>query len=233
MISVLGAEKLSLVEIEAFLAASDSVRFVGSSRTELYKWVERLALPSRVRASEAAAQGAFAGLRRAHDGVQPGAVHAADWRLCQGRADRAQALASAPFPAPLHPGRRGTAGLGRRRRTRRLSGPATRHILKREFEVYGKPRVRAVGQAVQRPSLQPAPQPALRPAPLREDPAHGSADRRTQKARAQRPARLSAHRHRASGRRRPKARESTTSTPSTRLRSGRWCWQLPAFQRPG
>jgi hypothetical protein len=42
MISVLGAEKLSLVEIEAFLAASDSVRFVGSSRLELYKWVERL-----------------------------------------------------------------------------------------------------------------------------------------------------------------------------------------------
>jgi hypothetical protein len=36
MISVLGAEKLSLVEIEAFLAASESVRFVGSSRLELY-----------------------------------------------------------------------------------------------------------------------------------------------------------------------------------------------------
>ena len=42
MISVLGAEKLSLVEIEAFLAASESVRFVGCGRTELYQWVERL-----------------------------------------------------------------------------------------------------------------------------------------------------------------------------------------------
>jgi hypothetical protein len=42
MISVPGAEKLSLVEIEAFLTASDSVRFVGSSRVELYQWVERL-----------------------------------------------------------------------------------------------------------------------------------------------------------------------------------------------
>jgi hypothetical protein len=29
MISLLGAEKLSLVEIEAFLAASESVRFAG------------------------------------------------------------------------------------------------------------------------------------------------------------------------------------------------------------
>ena len=42
MISVLGAEKLSLVEIEAFLAASDSVRFTGCGRTEIYGWVERL-----------------------------------------------------------------------------------------------------------------------------------------------------------------------------------------------
>ena len=42
MISVLGAEKLSLVEIEAFLSASESVRFVGCSRTEIYGWVERL-----------------------------------------------------------------------------------------------------------------------------------------------------------------------------------------------
>ena len=36
MIGVLGAEKLSLVEIEAFLAASESVRFVGCGRTEIY-----------------------------------------------------------------------------------------------------------------------------------------------------------------------------------------------------
>src|SRR5260370_20124827 len=42
MISVIGAEMLSLVEIEAFLSASESVRFVGSSRAELYGWVERL-----------------------------------------------------------------------------------------------------------------------------------------------------------------------------------------------
>ena len=42
MISVLGAEKLSLDEIEAFLAASESVRFVGTGRAEVYGWVERL-----------------------------------------------------------------------------------------------------------------------------------------------------------------------------------------------
>ena len=42
MISVLGAEKLSLVEIEAFLAASESVRFAGCAGTEIYGWVVRL-----------------------------------------------------------------------------------------------------------------------------------------------------------------------------------------------
>jgi hypothetical protein len=39
MIIVLGAEKLSLVEIEAFLAASVSVRFAGCGRAEIYGWV--------------------------------------------------------------------------------------------------------------------------------------------------------------------------------------------------
>ena len=42
MISVHGAEKLGLVEIEAFLSASESVRFVSCGRMEIYSWVERL-----------------------------------------------------------------------------------------------------------------------------------------------------------------------------------------------
>ncbi len=45
MISVLGSESLSLPEIEAFLGASDGVRFQGGSRSELYAWVERLVCP--------------------------------------------------------------------------------------------------------------------------------------------------------------------------------------------
>ena len=42
MISVLEAEKLSVVEIAAFLRASESVRFAGQGRTEVYSWVQRL-----------------------------------------------------------------------------------------------------------------------------------------------------------------------------------------------
>ena len=37
-----GSEELSLLEIEALLGASESVRFEGNGRTEVYGWVERL-----------------------------------------------------------------------------------------------------------------------------------------------------------------------------------------------
>jgi hypothetical protein len=42
MIIVLGSEKLSLVEMEAFLSASERVVFAGEGRTEMYRWAERL-----------------------------------------------------------------------------------------------------------------------------------------------------------------------------------------------
>lgn len=42
MISVLGAEKLSLVEIEAFPGVLKSVRFAGCGRAEICGWMEGL-----------------------------------------------------------------------------------------------------------------------------------------------------------------------------------------------
>jgi len=42
MILVLGSERLSLVEVEAFLRASESVAFRGKSRAEIYRWCEAL-----------------------------------------------------------------------------------------------------------------------------------------------------------------------------------------------
>jgi hypothetical protein len=49
MIGVLAAEKLSLVEIGAFLAASKDVRFPGCDRAELQGRVERLGCHRRYR----------------------------------------------------------------------------------------------------------------------------------------------------------------------------------------
>jgi len=138
MISVLGAEKLSLVEIEAFLAASDSVRFVGSSRVELYKWVERLLChheyPLQGRRSK--------GLLRAYIERLTGFSRAQSTRLIGGYV-KAGRVAPKPSLRPCFQRHYTAADIELLASVdeahERLSGPATRHILKREFEVYGKP----------------------------------------------------------------------------------------------
>jgi transposase InsO family protein len=137
MISVLGAEKLSLVEIEAFLAASESVRFVGCGRTELYQWVGRLLChheyPRLGRRQK--------GLLRAYIERMTGFSRAQSTRLISGyvKSGRVQLKPSlrARFPRRYTPADvELLAAVDRAHES--LSGPATRHILKREFEVYGK-----------------------------------------------------------------------------------------------
>src|SRR5580658_4809809 len=138
MISVLGAEKLSLVEIEAFLTASDSVRFVGSSRTELYKWVERLLChheyPLQGRRSK--------GLLRGYIECMTGFSRAQSTRLI-GSYVKAGRIVPKPSLRPRFQRRYTPADVellaSVDRAHEQLSGPATAHILKREFGVYGKP----------------------------------------------------------------------------------------------
>jgi hypothetical protein len=138
MISVLGAEKLSLVEIEAFLTASDGVRSVGSSRVELYKWVERLLChheyPLQGRRSK--------GLLRAYIERMTGLSRAQSTRLIGGYV-KAGRIAPKPSLRPRFQRHYTAADVALLASVdeahERLSGPATRHILKREFEVYGKP----------------------------------------------------------------------------------------------
>jgi hypothetical protein len=138
MISVLGAEKLSLVEIEAFLAASESVRFVGSSRLEIYKWVERLLFEHQYRLQKRRAKG----LLRAYIGRMTGFSRAQSTRLI-GSYLKDGRIATKPSLRPRFQRRYTAADVellaAVDQAHDRLSGPATRHILKREFEVYGKP----------------------------------------------------------------------------------------------
>jgi len=137
MISVLGAEKLSLVEIEAFLQASESVRFAGCGRAELYGWVERLLChheyPRQTRRAK--------GLLRAYIERMTGISRAQLTRLIGGYL-RTGRVAAKPSRRPRFQ-RRYTPGdvallAAVDEAHESLSGPATRHILKREFEVYGK-----------------------------------------------------------------------------------------------
>jgi len=137
MISVLGAEKLSLVEIEAFLAASDSVRFVGSSREELYKWVERLLCHHEYVLQKRRAKG----LLRGYVERMTGFSRAQSTRLI-GSYVKAGRIVPKPSLRPRFQRRYTPADVellaSVDRAHEQLSGPATRHILKREFEVYGK-----------------------------------------------------------------------------------------------
>ena len=138
MISVLGAEKLSLVEIETFLAASDSVRFAGSSRLELYKWVERLLCHHEYALQKRRAKG----LLRAYVERMTGLSRAQSTRLIGGYV-KAGRIAPKPSLRPRFQRRYTAADVELLASVDEahdgLSGPATRHILKREFEVYGKP----------------------------------------------------------------------------------------------
>ena len=54
------AKKLSLEQIQAFLEASEEVRFKGANRRELYDWVEQDAACSRICSAEAERQGSGA-----------------------------------------------------------------------------------------------------------------------------------------------------------------------------
>jgi hypothetical protein len=138
MISVLGAEKLSLVEIEAFLAASDSVRFVGCGRTEIYRWVERLLCHHEYPLQKRRAKG----LLRAYVECMTGLSRAQTTRLIGGYV-KAGRIAPKPSARPRYKRHYTPADVELLASVdeahESLSGPATRHILKREFEVYGKP----------------------------------------------------------------------------------------------
>jgi transposase InsO family protein len=138
VIRVLGSETLSLVEIEAFLGASNGVRFEGNSRSEVYNWVERLLCQH-----EYAVQGRrIKGLLRAYVERMTGLSRAQATRLVglfrttgQVRARPSGGYRFQSRYTPSDIALLASVDLAHDR----LSGPATRHILRREFEVYKKP----------------------------------------------------------------------------------------------
>ena len=135
VISVLGSEKLSLLEIEAFLAASDGVRFEGGSRTGLYNWVEKLLCGH----TYALAGRRDKGLLRAYIERMTGLSRAQTTRLI-GSYLRTGQVRARPSGGHRFLCRYTTADIALLATVdqahQTLSGPATRHILRREFELY-------------------------------------------------------------------------------------------------
>jgi hypothetical protein len=136
--SVHEAEKLNLEQIQAFLKASEGIRFEGESRQPVYHWIEQV-----LRQQQYAQQGRAArGLLRRYLGKMPGRSRAQVTRL----------IARYRANGELQP-----IGYRRHRFAQRytradvellatvdaahesLSGPATRHILQRAYQQYDQP----------------------------------------------------------------------------------------------
>lgn len=138
MISVLEAETLSLAEIGAFLSASERVRFAGQGRDEVYGWVQRLLVQQGYPGQGRRAKG----MLRAYVAKMTGRSRAQVTRLIgryvktgrvQATVSRRHRFARRYTPADIEL----LAFVDQAHEC--LSGPATRHILKREFEIYGQP----------------------------------------------------------------------------------------------
>ena len=132
------AEKLSLEAIGCFIAASQEIQFEAEDRQQLYGWVERVLVEQ-----EYAQQGKAArGLLRRYVERMTGLSRAQVTRLI------ARYTATGRVVATVYRRRRFPARYTRAdiellatvdEAHETLSGPATRRILQREFDLYGKP----------------------------------------------------------------------------------------------
>ena len=132
------AEKLTLDQIEAFLNASEEIRFEGENREQVYGWVEQV-----LRQQQYEKQGRKArGLLRRYLEKMTGLSRAQVTRLIA-RYRASGELQPAPYRRHRFPQRYTRADIELLATVdeahETLSGPATRRILQREYQDYGKP----------------------------------------------------------------------------------------------
>jgi len=136
-ISVHEAEKLSLEQIRGFVAASEELRFEGENRAQRNAWVERVLIEQQFAGQGKAARG----LLRRYVEKMTGMSRAQVSRLIAGYAATGR-VRVAEYRRRRFPQRYTgadvelLAAVDEAHET--LSGPATRAILRREFELYGK-----------------------------------------------------------------------------------------------
>jgi transposase InsO family protein len=136
--SVHEAEKLNLEQIEAFLKASQDIRFEGENREQVYHWIEQV-----LRQQHYAQAGRKArGLVRRYLEKMTGLSRAQVTRLIAryGASGEVQASAYRRHRFPQRYTRADIELLAIVDEAHEsLSGPATRRILEREYQDYGKP----------------------------------------------------------------------------------------------
>jgi transposase len=136
-IHVHDAEKLSLEQIQAFLNASQEIRFKGEAQPQIYHWIEQV-----LGRQEYHQQGRRArGLLRSYLAKMTGLSRAQVTRLIA-RYRKRGSLQPSPYRRHRFPQRYTRADLELLATVdeahENLSGPATRRILEREYRLYGK-----------------------------------------------------------------------------------------------
>lgn len=131
------AEKLSLEQIEAFLNASDEIRFEGETQAQIYHWIEQVLRRQQYDQQSRRARG----LLRRYVVKMTGLSRAQVTRLIA-RHRKSGSLRPALYQRHRFPQRYTRADLERLAAVdeahENLSGPATRRILEREYRLYGK-----------------------------------------------------------------------------------------------
>jgi hypothetical protein len=132
------AEKLNLEQIEAFLKASEGIRFEGENRQQVYGWVEQLLRQQQYQKQGRAARG----LLRCYLGKMTGLSRAQVTRLIA-RYRASGELQPVRYRRHRFPRRYTRADVELLATVdaahETLSGPATRRILQRAYQQYGQP----------------------------------------------------------------------------------------------
>jgi len=131
------ADKLSLEQIEAFLNASQEIRFEGETRTQIYHWIEQVLVRQEYHQQKRPARG----LLRSYVAKMTGLSRAQVTRLIA-RYGKSGSLGPAPYRRHRFAQRYTRADIELLAIVDEahddLSGPATRRILEREYRQYGK-----------------------------------------------------------------------------------------------
>jgi transposase InsO family protein len=136
-ISVHEAEQLNLDQIQAFLKASQGIRFEGKTREQIYQWVEKVLVHHQYQQQKRSVRG----LLRRYVEKMTGLSRAQVTRLIQ-RYQKSGSVQVTLYQRHRFPQRytaRDVELLARVDEAHEtLSGPATRRILEREYQQYGK-----------------------------------------------------------------------------------------------
>jgi transposase len=131
------AEKMSLEQIQAFLNASEAIRFEGETQPQIYRWIEQVLGRQEYHQQSRPARG----LLRSYLAKMTGRSRAQVTRLIA-RYRKSGSLQPAPYRRHRFPQRYTRADIELLATVDEahdnLSGPATRRILEREYRQYGK-----------------------------------------------------------------------------------------------